>query len=266
MRCDEVRTLLVPYQRHALEADDAARVRAHLESCAACSSAEAAEHALTEVLEHRMPQHPAPIALKRRLAAGWPAAPVRRRPSAWSRWTRSMVPALAALVLLVALPLVYWQRSAVEQTAGTRRLVDEAITDHLRVLSSSRPVDIQSGGIHQVKPWFEGKLDFAPVVGFEGDREFALEGGAVGYFVDRKAAIFVYRRRLHMLSLFVFRADGFAWPSRGLEPIGGARAYTKAERGFEVILWHAGGLGYALVGDVAPADLRALAARLTAPS
>ena len=54
-----------------------------------------------------------------------------------------------------------------------------AVNDHLRVLASQHPLDIESGGIHQVKPWFEGRLDFAPVVSFLGDEEFPLRGGAV---------------------------------------------------------------------------------------
>jgi anti-sigma factor RsiW len=68
-------------------------------------------------------------------------------------------------------------------------LVSEAVNDHLRVLSSQHPLDVESGGIHQVKPWFERRLDFAPVLAFEGDAEFPLRGGAVGYFRDRKAAV-----------------------------------------------------------------------------
>src|SRR6266566_672368 len=94
-------------------------------------------------------------------------------------WPRALP---VATVLLVALPVVYYQRTTVRDTNGTSRMVGEAISDYLRVLSSQHPVEIQSGGIHQVKPWFEGRLDFAPVVSFDGDQDFALKGGAVGYF------------------------------------------------------------------------------------
>jgi anti-sigma factor RsiW len=89
-----------------------------------------------------------------------------------------------------------------------------------------------------------------------------LKGGAVAYFLDRKAAALVYGRRLHSISLFVFRADGLAWPTRGLRPIGRATASATAIRGFTVVLWRSGDLGYALVSDVDPADLLDLAARI----
>jgi len=213
------------------------------------------------VLEHRLPQYPASLALKRRLAAEWPARGVER--SWWSRWRPALVPALAAAsVVLVVTPILYYERATSRAASERTSLVAEAVNDHLRVLSSQHPLDIESGGFHQVKPWFEGRLDFAPVVAFEGDAEFPLRGGAVGYFRDRKAAVFVYARRLHPISLLVFRAEGLAWPTRELTRIGSVEAYTTAERGFNVIMWRTRELGYALVSDVDVRDLRQLAARM----
>ena len=139
----------------------------------------------------------------------------------------------------------------------------ESVNDHLRLLASRRPLDVESGGLHQVKPWFAGRLDFAPVVTFEGDADFPLKGGSVGYFRDRKAAVFVYARRLHPISLLVFRADGLSWPSRSLTRVNDVEASVAAERGFNVIVWRRGELGYALVSDVDAGELKAFAARLT---
>ena len=107
------------------------------------------------------------------------------------------------MLLLAVLPLYYPPSGG----AGAV-MVTEAVNDHLRLLASQHPLDIESGGMHQVKPWFEGRLDFAPVVRFDGDQDFPLRGGAVGYYVDRKAAVFVFYRRLHPMTLLVFRTDG----------------------------------------------------------
>jgi anti-sigma factor RsiW len=93
-----------------------------------------------------------------------------------------------------------------------------------------------------------------------------LKGGSVGYFRDRKAAVFVYARRLHAISLLVFRADGLSWPVRGLVRIGGREAVVTSERGFNVIVWRRGELGYALVSDVDAGELRELALRMTPAS
>src|SRR2546425_8062834 len=69
MDCEDVRTYLLDDHRGQLAPELAREVRAHVERCAACAHDDAAEHALSELLERRLPQHPAPLALKRRLAA-----------------------------------------------------------------------------------------------------------------------------------------------------------------------------------------------------
>ena len=256
MQCHDARSHLLDYQRGRLAPEAREQVHAHLETCAGCAREEATERALTELLEQRLPQHAAPLGLKRRLAAQWPATP-RLGPSWWSRWGRAVIPAVAvAAVLLTVMPLYY------QQAPIAPGMVAEAVNDHLRVLSSQHPLDVESGQMHQVKPWFEGRLDFAPVVSFLGDREFPLQGGAVGYFLDRKAAVFVFHRRLHVISLFVFRADGLPWPAGRPERVGGAEARITSARGFNVMLWRSGELGYALVSDVDRQELAQLAAKI----
>jgi anti-sigma factor RsiW len=141
-------------------------------------------------------------------------------------------------------------------------LVTEAVNDHIRVVSGTHPVDIESGGIHQVKPWFTGRLEFAPRVTFSGDDDFPLVGGGVGYFVDRKAAMFMFKRRLHVITLLVFPADGLPWPTVPPTRVGPLSVDEQTSRGFNVLLWQDGGLGYALTSDVNRHDLETLAARI----
>jgi anti-sigma factor RsiW len=81
--------------------------------------------------------------------------------------------------------------------------------------------------------------------------------------MDRKAAAFVYGHRLHVITLFVFRADGLPWPPSGGEALGPHRLYVRESRGFRTLLWRSGDLGYALVSDTSEADLRELARRIT---
>jgi anti-sigma factor RsiW len=264
MTCEDARTQLLDYQRGRLALAAEREVRAHLDGCADCTHADAVEHELTKALEQRLPQHPASLALKHRLAQQWPAPDAAR--SRWARWRPALMPALAvAAILFLIAPVLYYERTA-SRAAGERAgLVAEAVNDHLRVLASQHPLDIESSDVHRVKPWFEGRLDFAPRVAFEGDAEFPLKGGAVGYFRDRKAAVFVYARRLHPITLLVFRADGLVWPTRAPTPGGPAEIYRTVDRGFNVIMWRTPELGYALVSDVDAHDLSALAARIPLP-
>jgi len=257
MSCEDVHGLLLAAQRGRLAPDVRAPMDAHVQGCAVCTHEAAAEQLLTAALEGRLPQYAASVALKRRLAAQWPGlfAP---EPSVWRRWSRSLIPAVAAAAVLLMIVPLYYQREGEQGSVMT-----EAVNDHLRILSSQHPLDIENGGMHQVKPWFEGRLDFAPVVRFLGDQDFPLQGGPVGYYVDRKAAVFVFHRRQHAISLFVFRADGLPWPTRGLQRIGRAQAHSSTARGFNLVLWREGELGYALVSDVDMPELIHLAETLT---
>jgi anti-sigma factor RsiW len=234
----------------------------------------AIEAELDRALE-RLPARPAPEALRRRLEVLLASAPAatpavearsslasgtagsaRRRGSTWAA---SFVSACAA----AALVLIATRLTAPRLPAGTPSdLVTEAVNDHIRVISSTHPVDIESGGIHQVKPWFAGRLEFAPRVAFSGDADFPLVGGSVGYFRDRKAAVFVFKRRLHTITLLVFPPEGLTWPNEGLTHVGRLSVAEESARGFSVLTWRDGGLGYTLVSDVNIHDLRELAAKI----
>jgi anti-sigma factor RsiW len=242
--CDELRPLLRDAARGRLDQSQATAVAAHLGTCAACRAISDEERVLDQLLEEKLPQHPAPLALKRRLAARLPSVdvPVKRMRS--RRW------ALLALPLAACAALVLVLRPG---SSARDPLVDEAINDHLRVVYRDQPVDVESGGPHRVKPWFTGRLDFAIPHVYGGDDEFTLVGGAVALFHDRKAALLVYKRQLHTISLFVFPSEGLVLPSDGR---------VRQERGFSAVLWRDGDLGYALASDLNGADLQTLARRI----
>ncbi|HEX9305885.1 MAG TPA: hypothetical protein VF894_00245 [Anaeromyxobacter sp.] len=261
MTCEEARPLLLDLQRASLPPELEREVRLHLDTCAACARASAEEAVLTGLLERRLPRYPATGALKRRLAAlvsgGAPVVPLAAR----RRSQRLVAPALVAAAL-VAITATLVERSS-REVGALAALTSEAVNDHLRVLVRDRPVDLESGELHQVKPWFEGKLDFAPSVPSPVAPEMRLEGGAVGYFVDRKAAVLVYRLRRHVVTLLVFRADGLS--GADANGVGNARSpLHRTLRGFDVFLWRSGELGYALVADVDPVELSGIAAKLAA--
>jgi anti-sigma factor RsiW len=261
MDCEKAREHLLDERRGRLPAELRAELSAHLQGCAACRRAQAADRALDEVLEQRLPQYPASLALKRRLAAKWESPPEPVIERARRRW-----PAVAAVGLaLAALVLLFFFRAR-RSDREIARLTEEAANDHLRVLASEHPVEVESSEMHQVKPWFTGRLDFAPVISFLGDDEFPLQGGAVGYFLDRKAATLVFKRRLHTISLFIFRADGLSFPARGGQPMGRVSAHAMTVRGFSVLLWKDGELGYALVSDLNPSELSQLGTRVAGGS
>jgi len=239
------------------------------------------EQALTDALERRLPQYPASHALKRRLAAAWAAAtPVdagtpeggvapgparpRLRPGAGlvvRGRQRLLLPALAAVLVVGVIVSLLWNGA---RSPDATMLVAEAVDDHVRVVALDHRLPIESGDTHQVKPWFTGRLDFAPAVGFGGDADFPLKGGAIEEMAGRKAAVFVFGRHLHTISCFVLRADGVRWPGGRTVDVAGHPAIVRTVRGFHVVLWRHADLAYVLVSDVEMPDLLDLAARIAA--
>ncbi len=274
--CKNARLGLRELRRGRQSSDREQELRQHLTQCQDCSRLAEAEGRLDEVLM-RLPRYVPSALLKERLAStlgveyggvidveggSRPRGPKPAGRDGWhpiatyGGWLTAAAVASVALVMLLSMSP---SRSAPLQV---ERLVAEGVGDHLRLLYAERPLEIASGGIHQVKPWFSGKLDFAPIVSFEGDEEFPLQGGAIALFVDRKAAAFIYKHRLHAISLFVMQAQGLPWPVQPRETIGGVQAYVESSRGFNVVLWKTGDLGYVAVSDVSAADLRQLVSRL----
>lgn len=182
---------------------------------------------------------PAPRRLHDALAQRYQARP---RPRPW----RAVATGFALGAAMAAAVALFVTRAPETRSP----IVAEAIGDHLRIVSAQHPLEVASSNVHNVKPWFTGRLDFVPPVSFTGDDDFQLRGGELAVFLGHKAAAFVYQRRLHTISLFVY-ADA------GEQP----RAETTS-RGFHVLTWTSGGLGMALVSDIAWDDLRQLEARL----
>jgi anti-sigma factor RsiW len=216
--------------------------------------------ALTEAL-HRLPHRPAPARLVRRVERVLAPAPPAPSPGWRWHWPRVLVPALAAAAAVaLATPVVVYQYNAATRAASAT-MITEAIGYHRRIVQAQRPLEIESGDGHRVRPWFEGRLEFSPVLPFAGDNDVPLRGGALAWFLDRKAAAFVYGLRLHTVTLFVFRPEGLPWPTAGWQRAGASEVYRAGERGYTVILWRAHGLGYALVSDADPREVVQLASR-----
>lgn len=212
----------------------------------------------TDAALARRPRHtPSPELLSRvRARAKSDAKSSRNKP----QLARFALGTGVAALALAAAALVHVKVGASDQ--ATERFEAEAVNDHLRILYAEHPLDVPSGGVHQVRPWFEGKVDFAPTHVFEGDDDLPMQGGSVALFQDRKAAAFVYKRKLHLVTLFVMRAQGLAWPTPDKDE-GRVRVHFGGDRGFATVSWIDGDLGYVLVSDVDKTELDGIVAKMT---
>ncbi|CAN0621429.1 putative transmembrane anti-sigma factor [Burkholderia multivorans] len=135
-------------------------------------------------------------------------------------------------------------------TAG--RLADELVASHIRAGLSARDVDVVSTDRHTVKPWFNGRLDYAPPVADLSANGFVLAGGRLDYVGQRRVAVLVYRYRQHLIDVYVFPGtDGLA-----------SRASVR--QGYALERWQAAGMTWWALTDAEPSALAAFRAALTA--
>ena len=120
----------------------------------------------------------------------------------------------------------------------------EVVSAHLRSLQAGHLTDVLSTDQHTVKPWFNGKLDVAPPVVDLTAQGFTLIGGRLDYVDARAVGAIVYRRRLHVINLFVTQTSTEHRPAR-----------TETFQGFNIRTWSDGGLNYWAVSDLASDEL-----------
>jgi anti-sigma factor (TIGR02949 family) len=230
-----------------LDAVRAAEFEAHLQACPSCSRSLAAQQALRGALAAADLYAKAPASLRARVRAGLPrfgsaAAP---RPVLW-RGLAAAASLLLAFGLWRAVPA--W-RGDIADRERARQVLDA----HLRSLQLTHLTDVASTDQHTVKPWFVGKLDFAPEVVDLAKDGFPLVGGRLDVVGARSVAALVYARRKHVVNVFV-------WPSE--DPDEAPR--SGAERGYTWIRWTRRGMAFWAVSDVAAADLEEFVRLLSA--
>ncbi len=123
-------------------------------------------------------------------------------------------------------------------------LEKELVADHVRSLQIGGLTQVASSDRHTVKPWFQGRLDYAPTVFDLQSDGFPLVGGRIEHVRGQSVATLTYMRRLHVMNVFEWPADG--GPQ---EP----RRYTR--RGFNIVHWADGSMQYWIVSDVEAAEI-----------
>jgi len=236
MTCVDAAHLLDAYVDEELDAPEAAAFRAHANGCRGCGGAVEARLALRRAVR-RVPYYSAPDRLRETVAA-------RTHSSGRTRWVA--VAAAAALVLAAGTAAAI---RSVQLRDATSAIEDRVVADHIRALQTSRVVDIRSSDQHTVKPWFLGKIDYAPPVEDLSSAGFPLAGGRLATVDRRTVAVLVYQRRLNPITVFV-------WPESDTRTREGD---VRAVRGFNVRHWTANGMSYWAVTDANGADLQDLA-------
>lgn len=219
-----------------LDAANTAMVEAHVTRCEGCREELERLHALRNLLRGESIRHDAPDSLRQRIL-GLPELSQKRSDTRYRLpgWLApGVVGALAASLAMVTFVSPVQQQSALD---------GQIISSHVRSLQPGHLTDVQTTNQHIVKPWFNGKIDFAPPVPELADQGFPLAGGRLDSVNGKTVAAVVYHRRLHTVNLFV-------WPGKALSN------RTSVENGFALAEWSEDGLNFAAVSDIPAQELR----------
>lgn len=205
----------------------AAEAEHHAESCADCRQL-AADAALVSDALRQASRHPAPAALRARIATSLDRETTRRPRGFWlGAASGGGVTALAAaLALFMLLP----------PSAAT--LTMAVVDAHGRALMAGRTIMVASSDHHTVKPWLAAHVAISPPATDFAAQGFPLVGGRADEIAGTRAAVAVYAHGRHQIDLF-------AWPDRGSK-----LPQPGVTHGFRSAFWKSGDLDFAAVSDI----------------
>lgn len=241
MNHDEIRELLHAYSDGELDLINAREVEQHLRSCGECRAMEEQIRALHVALTNNSPAYRAPARLRRNVRAA-----LRREAKGDGRslspW---LILATAAACAIFVLGLVFFQSA---RGSRNNAIVDEVVSNHVRSLLATHLVDVASSDQHTVKPWFDGKIDFAPDVHDFAMSGYPLVGGRLDYLNGKTVAALVYQRNKHPINVFIMPEP----KSENTAPS------ATVFRGYNVLSWTHREMKYWAVSDLNQVELRQL--------
>jgi anti-sigma factor RsiW len=241
MNCREISSLSHAYVDDELDVVRTLDLDQHFAECQSCSREHQELKALKNLLKPDGLYFEAPSQLERRVRRALAFEPPGRKPGLeWFPWWST---AAIGVVSFAVVALLLWLTVFSPSTGD--RLAQEVTASHIRSLMVDHKTDVASSDQHTVKPWFDGKLDFAPPVVDLADHGFPLIGGRLDYLQNRSVAALVYQRNKHFINVFI-------WP--GDSRSGAARKLT-TRQGYNLVQWNHAGMTFWAVSDLNAAEL-----------
>jgi anti-sigma factor RsiW len=217
-------------------------VEQHLQGCADCSRAVDRHRALRTALAEPALYHRSPAGLRERIRSALaPAAEARAARRLRWRWPLGLAAASVALAAL----LTWGAVRVLSVPSAEDLLAQQVFASHMRSLVANTPWDKESDDKHTIKPWLNGRVDYAPPVGNFAGQGFSLAGARVDYLDNRKVACLVYWRHKHVINLFVWQSAAPDSPP-----------HVREHNGYHLIHWTHAGQTFWAVSDLNEQELQ----------
>jgi anti-sigma factor RsiW len=238
MTCDEAEVLLHALIDGELDAGHAREVEAHIAGCPQCAALMREYQEIRQAMAETNLRYKAPLELRRRIEKALP------QPQATTPSRRAVLRgfAMGSAVSAIAATGLF---AVVLHNDDQQRIESELVSAHLRSLQAGHLTDVISTDQHTVKPWFNGKLDVSPPVIDLTAQGFTLIGGRLDYVDAREIGAVVYKRRQHVINLFVAQTANTERRPATMTTL----------QGFNIRRWSDHGLNYWAVSDIGADEL-----------
>jgi anti-sigma factor RsiW len=250
MRCEEVQDLASAWLDNELPDSRSRTVAEHEAGCEACRAYVADLRSISAGLA-RLGREPAPPGLADRIRVMIAEEQGSEQPvrtvipfAPRGRWAGFVQQ--AASMAAVCLLSVFGTWAVVHRPDTVPATEHDVVAAHVRSLLQNSPIQVPSSDSHTVRPWFNGKVEFAPPVKDLTAEGFPLVGGRLDYVDGHRVATLVYRHGLHTISVFV-------WPEAADTASQKARPQVE---GLNVLSWTKDGMVWWAVSDMEPGELK----------
>ena len=253
MTCARSRQMLDAWIDEELDAVTSSELARHVAGCPACSALQIRRETLRKSIKSGARYYVAPATLKpavmRQLAAIQQARVLPARRASW--W---QVAAFATSAAALSSLFTVWMLKVPAENAPDSPWREQIVAHYVASLTDPRQmIEITSSDQHTVKPWFHGKLGFAPTVVDLAAQGYVLRGARLDRFEQQPAAVLVYQLREHPINLFMTRAAHN-------EPVA-----IHNLRGFSVAIWASDGVRFAAVADTDAREIERFAGLVQTP-
>ncbi len=244
MTREEANRLLHAYIDGELDPAKTLELEAHLAENPSVRTACERLRGMSAAIRDKADYHAAPAWLEARVRAAIPAGPENGS----ARWWRWLKPAgsfavaadwLRPAASFAAVALVTWVVAlGYMRPNEDERITQEVLASHVRATLANRSYDVASSDQHTVKPWLSARLAFSPPVADLSASGFELVGGRLDYIGAKPVAVLVYKRRQHLIDVFVWPVEA----QKTEQPL--------ARDGFNIERFARNGMGFWLVSDL----------------